>query len=646
MLVLVNMPNAEVTRPSLALGILKSVLVRKGAAARVVPGNLRFFEAVGPAAYNRIVQTAPPDMLGEWVFAREAFPSHEIDDSAFFRALRRRDARLAAHGVEDVEDVFGRIRDAVPAYLDALTEEVLVDNPIAVGCTSMFQQRCASLALLRRVKARAPEVVTVMGGANCETVMGRATHRAFDWVDFVVSGEAEEVIVPLYRALEEHGAAVPEEAVPAGVFAPVHRTVGYPRVDYGDGLPRGVVNDMRVVPPPNYDDYFAALRGSSVGHLIIPGVPFETSRGCWWGAKHHCTFCGLNGGGMDYRAQSPERALADIDTLHERYGIDRLEAVDNIFSMAYFDTLVPKLIEREPKLNIFYETKANLKDEQVRALADAGVTWIQPGIESMHTEILRLMRKGTTATQNVRLLRACAQHGVTPAWAIIANFPGESDDWYFDMAEWLPSLEHLRPGGLAALRFDRYSPYFTSPEDWGLDLSPADPIRAILPVPDSELAEHAYFFDDAGAGELVGDLSHRTSLERPGLDALRGVMNHWRASHDRGVTLEASVGDGRWQITDSRTVASESSFELASPHTAVLTACEKSPLRKRLGGLVAEVIGSEEELTRLVAELLERRLVVAVDGRVTSVVLRTPVRPQPHEIQFPGGSILRPEFFA
>ena len=643
MFVLVNMPNAEVTRPSLALGILKSVLEAAGHSALVVPGNLRFFEAVGPGEYNRIVQTAPPDMIGEWVFAEAAFPDHPIDDQAFFSLVRRRDARLGSLPPGELESRFRALRDAVPAYLAALVSEVLASNPTAVGCTSMFQQRCASLALLRLVKEARPDVVTLMGGANCETVMGRATHRSFQWVDFVVSGEAEEILVDLYEAIEEFGAALPEDRTPPGVFAPCHRPDGYPEVEYGDGLPRGVIDDLRVVPLPNYDDYFAALRGSETGQLIIPGVPFETSRGCWWGAKHHCTFCGLNGGGMDYRAHPPERALSDIEALHTRYGVDRLEAVDNILSMGYFETVVPALAEKRPKLNLFYETKANLKDSQVRALAAAGVTWIQPGIESMHSDILKLMRKGTTATQNIKLLRSCAQYGVTVAWAIIANFPGEEDDWYFEMAEWLPSIQHLRPGGLTALRFDRYSPYFTDPDRWGLSLTPANPIRELLPVPADEVAEHAYFFDEESAGDLIGDLRHRRSLKRPGLEAVRTTMDTWRAAYDGGASLAATVDGDTWQIEDSRPAGFEASFEVTGLGARVLDACESGPLRKRLSGLLE---ADDEEVARAVAALLERRLLVAVDGRLTTVVLRRPFTPQPHEIQYPGGSILRPEFFA
>ena len=46
-----------------------------------------------------------------------------------------------------------------------------------------------------------------------------------------------------------------------------------------------------------------------------PSVFVETSRGCWWGERMHCTFCGLNGATMAYRSKSAPRALAELTHL-------------------------------------------------------------------------------------------------------------------------------------------------------------------------------------------------------------------------------------------------------------------------------------------------------------------------------------------
>src|SRR5262249_20142488 len=108
--------------------------------------------------------------------------------------------------------------------------------------------------------------------------------------------------------------------------------------------------DLDALPYPDYDDYFAQLNASPLAPAIrgpaSPQVMIETSRGCWWGAKHHCTFCGLNGSTMAFRSKSPARALAEIEHLHRRYGCF-LQTVDNILDLRYIAELFPELSRRQ-----------------------------------------------------------------------------------------------------------------------------------------------------------------------------------------------------------------------------------------------------------------------------------------------------------
>ena len=160
--------------------------------------------------------------------------------------------------------------------------------------------------------------------------------------------------------------------------------------------PRPLIRDMDALPTPDYDDYFEALRASTLSTLIRPGLLAESSRGCWWGEKSHCTFCGLNGTGMKYRSKSPERVLTELAELSRRYGVNGIQFVDNILDMSYFRTMLPRLAAEGGRYALFYETKANLKREQVKLLAEAGVRWIQPGIESLDDNVLRLIGKGNS----------------------------------------------------------------------------------------------------------------------------------------------------------------------------------------------------------------------------------------------------------
>src|SRR6185369_12967695 len=116
------------------------------------------------------------------------------------------------------------------------------------------------------------------------------------------------------------------------------------------------------------------------------------------GEKHLCTFCGLNGTGLGFRRKSHQRVLEEIVGLGRTYRSVQLTATDNILDHRYFDNVIPQLgkmrAEGDYDVSIFFEVKSNLKKEQVRALAAAGVRYVQPGIESFSDHILELMDKG------------------------------------------------------------------------------------------------------------------------------------------------------------------------------------------------------------------------------------------------------------
>ena len=77
------MPFGSMTRPSLALGLLKSQLTAIGVRARVENFAVSFAELIGEESYLYLSDQAPPELLaGDWVFApgdsarQEAYESH------------------------------------------------------------------------------------------------------------------------------------------------------------------------------------------------------------------------------------------------------------------------------------------------------------------------------------------------------------------------------------------------------------------------------------------------------------------------------------------------------------------------------------------------------------------------------------------
>ena len=99
----------------------------------------------------------------------------------------------------------------------------------------------------------------------------------------------------------------------AGVITRATVCRGRPRSAGADRAGRRAISTR--CPIPDYRDFFEQFERSRFGRGWQPSVFVETSRGCWWGERMHCTFCGLNGATMTYRSKSAPRALAELTHL-------------------------------------------------------------------------------------------------------------------------------------------------------------------------------------------------------------------------------------------------------------------------------------------------------------------------------------------
>jgi ribosomal peptide maturation radical SAM protein 1 len=624
------MPYAAITRPSLALGVLKASLAGSGIGCAVEYANLAFAERIGLDALRLISISRIENLVGEWTFAGAAFPDHAasaVDHLGHASVDLLRSLPGTATKIADILDVFEAVREAAGAFVDETARAVLCRRPRVVGCSSTFEQHCASLALLRRIKALDPSVVTVLGGANCEAEMGWTTLREFPWIDVVVSGEADTLFLPLCRLLLAHGTSVPLAELPHGVLTRAHVTAA----TYGRGVavPRAVVERLDDVPVPDYAEYFTALARSALRGDITPALVVETSRGCWWGQKSQCTFCGLNGTGMSYRAKSAGRARAELAELAGRHAVPRFQVADNILDMGHLRTLIPELAATGAPYQLFYEVKANLRREQVAALAAAGVIKIQPGIEALHDGLLRLMAKGNTAAINLQLLKYAREYGISCVWLLLAGFPGEDDRWHAEVAAWLPLIHHLQPpAAVVRVRYDRFSVYHQHPETYGLDLRPHPTYASVYPVSAAAMADLAYFFVDGEA----------PAAPTPGIGALSGALDVWKTAFAGPVKPMLCLSDGgdAIEILDTRACAVARRATLVGLEAAVYRACDPAVAGPELRARLARD-GSAAAVDAALARLVERRLVLAVHGKYLALAIPGDVPVLHTREESPGG---------
>lgn len=586
--VLVVPPFFSVLHSSLGVSSLKGALAEAGHRAKVIYLNLDLAHEIGLELHEWLSTEADHRwLLGEWLFA--PFLGGERDQSLDDAYLRRLRALIPGERLDQVL----RARESLAGWLDSWAERLADLSPSVLGFSTSYQQNCCSLALARLVKARSSEVLICFGGANCEGAMGPTLAETFPQIDLVLAGEGEGPLVELVerrKGLRPH--PPPHFPLPAS-----------------DRTAVAAVEDL---PLPDLSDYFEALDRLPIGRWIEPGISFESSRGCWWGMKHHCRFCGVNGEAMRFRSKSPERLLGELDALSERWGARRFTAVDAVLAPKLVRRVFDVLAERGSPYEVFFQVRSDLSHDQLSRLARGGLSWIIAGVESLDTGLLRLLDKGSTRLNNVRFLRDVLEIGIRPFWFVLHRIPGETSAAFEGMTALLPDLEHLPPPvGLVPIHIDRFSPYFCDPEAHGItDLRPLAVYEMVYQLPEDRLRGLAYHFE----GELA-------AAADPGvIDDLRDGLRGWTARFfgPEGRPLLASVpAPGGAFVTDSRSVAVERWCYLGPEEWGLLSSFRRPA---SIDAVLEQHSPAGPSARRAFDELCRRRFILVEGERAVSLV--------------------------
>jgi ribosomal peptide maturation radical SAM protein 1 len=536
--------------------------------------------------------------LGEWVF------SGVLNDNPDFGVAGMRDLSTRKSIAWETASA---VRELAARFVDQSVAEILAGEPELVGFSCTFSQNAASLAVAKRIKLECPEVKIVIGGYNTEASMGTALHREFPFLDFVLRGEGDLSFPLLLKALDHYQITGDTKE-----FAQV------PHLCWRDekGTPQVNAQLAPLVAPvhmrkPEYADWFEQFEELTISEHILPELVIESSRGCWWGEKHQCTFCGLNGTGMTYRAKKPDVFVREVDELVRRHQVLDIVTIDNILPSDYLDTALPHLAATNLDIKFHYEIKANLHAEHIDTLRAARVWAIQPGIESLVDDVLKRMDKGVQSIHNVRTIRDGGSFGLSVTWNWLFGFPGERfEDYEFVRAQ-LPHLVHLQPpDGLARIDLQRFSPNFDNLELGFKERRPAEAYRYVYDIPAERLEDFVYSFDTNSQG-LTDDQS----------EFLRESLLRWKENYPQSSLTERTI-DGAVIIRDRRVDHAARDYVLEEPRE--ITAWAELRLGRSLSALHRNLLReglawTEAELDRWVAELASYGLVFTEGGRVITL---------------------------
>jgi ribosomal peptide maturation radical SAM protein 1 len=593
---LLELPFRTIDQPNIGLSLIKQGILARGRQCEIRYANLEFAKAVGEDLYTTISEHLPQEYLvGEVVFAPFVWDCNVTLEAVVAMRGGRTENRATCIPPY-IDGLMPELQAAARTFIDTIVEQTIETGATVVGLSTTFF-RLPSLAVARALKARASDLTVVLGGANCEGEMGLATVRNFPYVDYVLQGEAEHTMAALLDAIAADSGSV--DSIDGLVWrdGDVMRSNGRQRLN----------RELDSLPIPEYSDWFSqrVAQGFPYENDRV-SLPFESSRGCWFGEKSHCVFCGLNGEAMASRYKSADRVLTELDELR-RYGVANLFATDLIFPYTYFETLLPKLIERKFGYSIYYETKSNLTRERLLSLRAAGIDRLQPGIESLDTSTLKAMRKGVSAYQNLRLLKWCAELSINVFWNILIATPGETEESLLKTAERVRKIPHLRPpiDGCVRVRVDRFSPMFSTPERFGIaDLAPSDGYLVAYRLPDRDIRSLAYHFVPQN------HVSNKACEAATAM--LTGLVHDWHRS--AGVASLVLINHSEGTFVGDRRSDCASTFELSPLEARILRLADGGSPRQRIACAMGDPL-AEGAIDRL----LELSLLCEVDGLLLSL---------------------------
>jgi ribosomal peptide maturation radical SAM protein 1 len=605
---LVSLPWMSPAMPSIQLATLASALKKDGLESDVHELYVDYAARIGLNLFNQLGNLL--GYLPEWIFSRHYFgPEHGDDLSSMIDQPPLDDMPLPELG----ESILAALEPVTREFLDDVIRQIDWSGYDVVGCSLTISQLGASMAFARRLKLAYPDVRIVFGGSQCAGPMGRAILRICPYVDAVVHIEGELVLADLVRRFRTGEG-------PAGLPGVSYRTEGAQVAgDPATELVRGGGDKLAL----NYDAYFERIGRLGLSDKVNPWLPFESSRGCWYGQKVQCTFCGLHEI-MEFRAWEADPVLTELENLQKKYGVARFYCMDLIMPREYLRTLLPEIVKRGHDWMFFYEIKANVRRSELELLAAAGVRWVQPGIESLDADLLRLMRKGVRPYQNIVLLKWSQELGIYCGWNLLFGLPGETQASYTRMAELIPKLVHLRPpSGGGQFQLHRFSPYFEQPEAYGIRWTGAHPMfRYAFPVPKADLDELVYLHDFTLDPD-TGALADTSDVE--------AAVRAWRQAFRSGasLTLDEQL-DGSAVIIDHRNIQEPPVCHQLSAPQADLYRYADSGVAERLltesfradHPDAFEALGRESGINSIIAKWLADGVVIAVDAKILALALQ------------------------
>jgi len=457
-LVLVSTPWPLYSRPSIQIAALKAYLRSQYPDLTVEAHHvyLKVAQTIGYKLYHEISERI---WLAETVYAALLYPERFGSIEKLFKRESRKNPHLREL---EFEKLIRQVEMASNRFIDNTQWR----NFGLAGFSVCLCQLTSALYFIKRIKAKNPRLPIVIGGSALSADASKNVVAAFPEIDFVITGEGELPLSSLVGYLRESPMSQDHP--------PISGVVSARSVKNNDPVTLNQLDDLFQLPIPDYGDYYDLLKTFNPRHHFFPTLPAEISRGCWWGKTSRegkyagCAFCNLNLQWDGYRAKHAGQVVREVDHLTTKHKNLSVAFMDNLVPLKQSGEIFGGLSELNKDFHIFCEIRATTPRQVLADMKRSGVREIQIGIEALSTRLLKKLNKGTTAIQNLEIMKHCEELGLLNSSNLISQFPGSDSE---DVAETLRNLEFVLP--FRPMRFVQFwlgmgSPVWQDPQAYGL----------------------------------------------------------------------------------------------------------------------------------------------------------------------------------
>jgi anaerobic magnesium-protoporphyrin IX monomethyl ester cyclase len=319
---------------------------------------------------------------------------------------------------------------------DQVREIMLREQPDLIGCTAITPSIYKAQRTLEIAREVCPQAVTVLGGIHA-TFMYQQVLGEAPWIDAIVRGEGEEIIVNLVRTVDEGRWPADRDQVLGIAYQEDGQIIATPAAPTIKNLD-DITPDWGVL---EWEKYIYIPLNKRVA---IPNM----ARGC----PYTCSFCSQWKFWRDYRIRDPKKVVDEIETLMRDHNVGFFILADEepTINRKKFMAFCEELIARDLGILWGINTRVTdiLRDEDVLPLyRKAGLIHVSLGTEAAAQLKLDRFHKETTIADNKRAIGLLRDAGILTEAQFIVGLENETKetleetyqmarDWNPDLANW------------------------------------------------------------------------------------------------------------------------------------------------------------------------------------------------------------------